>query len=168
MSPSDTVFYHEDSVNLTCSSEGGPGNTFQWAFNGSNIQSEVSSNLHLSFITANDDGGAYTCVVSNAAGSGSSTTSVFVYPFITLNPENATAAIGDSAVSFLCAASAFPFPVFAWFGAGEGIVSFDNNTSVMTVITLAEGEYYCTATSNNMTVQSETAILFGMIVCTVD
>ena len=156
------MFRHGDSVNLTCAAEGGPRNTFQWALNGSVLQNEVSKDLQLSFITANDNGGTYTCVVSNAAGSGSSTTSVFVYPFITINPRNTTATIGDPAVSFSCAATAFPYPLFAWFGAGEGVVSFENSTSVVTLTTPAEGEYYCTATSNGLSVESERATLFGM------
>ena len=165
--PYDDVFDYGDSVNLTCSAEGGPGNTYQWAFNGTVLQDMVSDRLLLPFITASGNGGMYMCLVSNAAGSDTGSTYVFVSLLITEDPSDATAIIGDS-VSFSCTATSFPEPLYEWFKLRGDLPpgASGYNTSLLEVTTMpfdgSEGEYYCTATSNDETVESETATLYGM------
>ena len=60
-------------VTLNCTAEGGPNNTFQWTLQGQ-VVSDVSQ-LQFPSITGSD-GGLYTCTVTNAAGSGSATTTI--------------------------------------------------------------------------------------------
>ena len=61
-----------DSVSFKCSADGGPDNTFYWRHNGEVLANETMSFLNVSAVTT-DDLGLYTCVVTNIAGSGSST-----------------------------------------------------------------------------------------------
>lgn len=62
---------------LTCTSQGGPGNTFRW------IKQEYENELLSEMpelvvnITSASVGGLYRCTVTNFAGSGS--TAIFVY-----------------------------------------------------------------------------------------
>ena len=62
------------SVSFKCSAEGGPGNMFYWSHNGEILG---QTNKSISFLNVSamiaDDLGNYTCVVTNRAGSGSST-----------------------------------------------------------------------------------------------
>ena len=83
--PKNETFNDSDTVSLMCITFGGPGNTFQWAFNGEEIESKTSSTFTLTDVTE-DSGGAYTCTVTNPAGNGSYTTYVFISPMITMNP----------------------------------------------------------------------------------
>ena len=166
MSPQDAVFNNGDSVNLTCLAEGGPGNTFQWNFNGSYVDNQQNY-LVLSFFDATENGGQYTCTVTNAAGNGSDTAVVNVYPSITLQPS-------DTFVTSLvhgmmtCEAVAFPNPDYNWFHVELLYTPFASgwNTSMLTFditdyVAGSEGEYYCTATSNGVTVESIRATVFG-------
>ena len=59
-----------DTVTLTCSSLGGPGNTFSWIQPPSNtpISSEASLNVSVS---SGRNGGVYRCSVRNEAGNDS-------------------------------------------------------------------------------------------------
>ena len=68
--PSSLLANQTDTVIFTCSSEGGPGNTYEWFHNGQIISGEISPTLTLANISVSDEGN-YTCTVSNAVGSGS-------------------------------------------------------------------------------------------------
>ena len=159
------MFYHGNSTVLNCTSEGVDllGNTiFQWSFNGSILENETTHLLVLSFITAISNGGVYTCTVSNAAGNSSSSSSVFVYPVITLNPsDNFT--VYHEEVTFSCEAIAFPYPEYQWF-RDDGLPHIYAYGSVLTILPYydSEGDYYCQASSNGMSVESERATLYGM------
>lgn len=167
MSPHNSVFHRGQSPNLTCIADGGPGNTYQWALNGSVLENEVSESLLLSSITALNNGGTYTCSVSNGAGNSSNSTSIFVYPLISLNPSDSFTEYGVEA-SFFCDATAYPYPEFEWFKDGGRLPNGVNgsDTSWLRVTPSpndgSEGEYYCRATSNGMSVESQRATLFGM------
>ena len=163
------MFYHGNSTILTCTGEGGPGNIFQWTFNETILENETSNHLVLPFITAISNGGVYSCTVSNAAGNSSNSSSVFVYPVITVNPsDNFT--VYHEEVTFSCEATAFPYPEYQWF-RDDGLspyyyayYAYGVYTSVLTILPYydSEGDYYCQASSNGMSVESERATLYGM------
>ena len=166
------MFNDGDSVNLTCLAKGGPGNIFQWSFNESVLQIETSYLLILSNITAVDNGGLYNCTVTNDAGSDYDDTFVNLYPMITVNPDDLFVSAYDYAV-FSCEATAFPAPTYVWFSeAGyflPGIYGQFTSTLHINVENLhyydrffSQEDFYCTATSNNVTVESERATLYGM------
>ena len=156
------TFDDEEIVMLECTTEGGPVNFFQWSFNGAELISKTSSTLILSNVTA-EDGGAYTCTVTNAAGSDTNTTYVFISPMITMNPNSVFVENGTSEVTFICNATAFPEPFFEWMRE-DGLLPIVYNTTSLTIAPVTfgdEGLYYCVATSNDLQVESERATLFS-------
>ena len=159
ITPDNTTLDDSDSVTLNCTTEGGPANTFQWSFDGEELENETLSNLTLSSVIA-EDGGAYTCSVTNPAGSGSFTAYVFISPMITLNPVNMSVVNGTDEVTFTCNATGFPEPSFEWFR--EGSSALLSNTISLTIAPVTfgdEGFYFCEATSNDLMVESQRATL---------
>ena len=73
MDPSLAISALGNVVELTCTTLGGPGNTFSWTFEGVEVgnTSVISVN-----ITAASDGGKYVCEVRNAAGNDSNTSEI--------------------------------------------------------------------------------------------
>ena len=168
INPENETFSDSDSVTLMCMALGGPGNTFQWAFNGEEIENETSSNLTLTNVTETD-GGAYTCTVTNPAGSGSDTTHVFISPRITMNPASVNADNGTTEVSFTCNATGFPKPEIEWMKENSFLPSSASgqDTSTLTIGPVLfgdEGLYYCVAMSNQLSAESERATLYSELI----
>ena len=198
MLPGDAVFNNGDSVNLTCLAQGGPGNTFQWTLNKATLLNQSGDNLILPFINATENGGYYTCIVSNAAGSGSATSGVFVSPTIIRQPRDVFVTDIFYYIHIECEVSAFPEPEFQWFNASGGFpyayAYYRHDTLYIYVYYYYHyyqvcvcgdyyydydyycdiysshyyslppyGEYYCSATSNNVTVVSERATVYSKL-----
>ena len=142
---------------------GGPGNTYQWQFMGSDIDGETSTELTVANVNASD-GGGYTCVVSNSAGSSTATTSVFIFPYFTSQPQNIELNNG-SMTTLSCEAEAFPTPEYQWMRSNGQRISDDvtgRTTSELNFVQVLfgdEGEYYCNISSRGLHFQSETATL---------
>ena len=66
-----------DSVNFTCETQGGPGNTYQWLRNTEVLSGETNPVLSLENVTISDEG-RYTCNVTNPGGSGISNTATLI------------------------------------------------------------------------------------------
>ena len=163
INPDNETFNDNDTVLLMCMTVGGPGNTFQWSFNGGDLVDEISSTLTLMQVTA-ENGGTYTCNVTNSAGSGSYSTSVFISPMITLNPISSSVSNGTGEVSFTCNATGFPEPDIEWFRVNGPLpdTASGENTNTLAIAPVMfgdEGQYFCVATSNELTVESEPATL---------
>ena len=60
-----------DSVNLTCTTQSGPGNSYRWHHNGE-LLPDTTPVLFLNNLTLLDEG-FYMCTITNSAGSGSNT-----------------------------------------------------------------------------------------------
>ena len=166
--PKDETFNDSETVTLMCMAEGGPGNTFQWAFNGEEIENETSSNLILTDVTE-DSGGAYTCTVTNPAGNGSDITYVFISPMITMNPASVNADNGTTEVSFTCNATGFPKPEIEWMKEDSFLPSSASgqDTTTLTIGPVLfgdEGLYYCVAMSNQLSAESERATLYSELI----
>ena len=157
--PDNMTFNDSDSVTLTCTTEGGPANTYQWSFNGAVLENETSMDLILPSVTA-ENGGTYTCSVTNAAGSDTYTTYVFISPMITLDPVSVNTTNGANEISFTCNAAGFPEPSFVWMREGDSLPLSDTTTLTISPVVFGdEGLYYCVATSNGLSVESEQATL---------
>ena len=170
VSPLNMVFNRGDNVTLNCSAQGGPGNTYQWQRSGTDLDNEAMQTLTITQISATD-GGEYTCVVSNAAGSGSASTLLNVSPEIVIDPVDVSARNGTVHM-LACEAGAFPEPQYQWMrvgGAfGENVAGVDSSVLVFTPVRFGdEGEYYCIATSNGFSVESNTSTLTGIFHCTI-
>ena len=164
--PLNMTFNRGDSVTFNCSAQGGPGNTYQWQWNGTDLGNETAQALTVTQITVNS-GGEYTCVVSNAAGSGSASTWLNVSPEMVLNPTDVFARNGT--VHMLsCKATAFPEPQYVWVhvrGTSSGSVAGANSSMLVFDLVMFgdEGSYYCRATSYEVTVVSDIASLTGLL-----
>ena len=160
MSPMNETFNRGDNVTFTCSARGGPGNIFQWLRNGTELENETSETLTLPTIDFSD-GDEYTCLVCNAAGNESVSTFLLVSPEITLNPMDVNTTNG-SFIMIMCDAEAFPSPEFQWIHSNgdirTDIMGIDTNMLVFSPVLFGdEGDYYCNATSNGISVFSDTA-----------
>ena len=172
LDPEDATRNFQDTHVFTCSAQGGPDNTFQWFFNGSaatngqNSSSPTQSNYTINNVSASD-GGQYTCVVSNAAGNSSETTTLFVSPRIITNPVSPLLSSNGSLQQLVCMAEAFPAPTYAWTkltGPNSPMAVFESNSSgLLTLLTDfgSEGAYVCTASSRGLMVNSSQSIVYG-------
>ena len=70
-----------DSVNFTCETQGGPGNTYQWLRNEMVLPGETDPVLSLENVTISDEG-RYACNVSNPGGSGISNTATLISTYV--------------------------------------------------------------------------------------
>ena len=167
VSPSAIVATFGEEHVFTCSSLGGPANTYEWIKDGVYLSGETSSELVVSDVTASD-GGIYTCTVSNAAGNGSDSGSLYVNLMVTIQPVDTTAVNGSRA-EFRFVAESFPLPSYSWqFLDGtsiEGGFGLNTSTLVLDPVTFSSsGDYRCSATANNNTVDSMIARLTGKCV----
>ncbi len=161
--PENEIFDYGDNVTLSCIAEGGPGNVFWWI----DINGAISPG-HLLTLTSiiTSQGGEYTCVASNGAGSGSETTTVLVSPRITRAPLDRQTTNG-SFFLLVCEGEAFPDPQYTWSHSGgtalRNVVTTTGGSRLIfdPVLFGDEGTYYCEVTSNNITVQSEGATITG-------
>ena len=165
VSPLNMVFERGNDATFNCTAEGGPGNTYQWQQNGTNLDNETMQTLAITQISVND-GDQYTCIVSNAAGNDSASTSLFVYPEITIDPVHIMDAINGTVRMLACDADAFPEPQYQWVRVGgdfgDNINGINSDMLVFAPVLFGdEGEYFCTATANGHTVQSNSSTLTG-------
>ena len=162
--PPDVLSF-EDNVTFTCSALGGPDNIFQWQKDGQELFGESQSTLTLTDVNA-ADGGVYTCVVTNAAGNDSSDITLNILPYFIVQPNDILTNNGDSQTP-TCGAEGFPNPVYQWFRNDNQMVrsnlTGDNSSMLLfdPVLFGDESDYYCTATSNGISVNSTTATLTG-------
>lgn len=168
VSPLDEMYEHGENVILSCNTQGGPENAFDWTVVRNNviIQGPSSSTFELSPVM----GGVYTCVVSNLAGFGNASTTVFVSLRFVLHPNDTEADVGDSVV-LTCEAQSFPNPTYEWIRLDDvsirGNLSGINSSRLVfdNVLFGDEGDYSCLATSagDNITSSSLPATLTGVL-----
>ena len=163
--PADMTYSQGADVTLSCTAMGGPSNRFQWFLNDMSLPSENSLSLTLLNVSV-ADGGAYTCMVTNAAGADNATTFVFISPYFTSHPQGMGGANGTM-VTLTCGAEAFPAPTYQWGRVDGGtirpeVTGQDSAMLIFNPLTFGdEGDYICTAMSNGNQVQSQTATLTG-------
>jgi len=165
--PLNMTFNRGDNVTFNCSAQGGPGNTYQWQWNGTELGNETAHTLTVTQITVNS-GGEYTCVASNAAGSGNASTWLNVTPEMVSSPTNVSARNGTVHM-LICEAEAFPEPQYEWLHIGgtfsENVDGNNSSTLVFDPVIFGdEGEYYCRATSNGVAVISDNVTLTGLYI----
>ena len=136
------VFNQGYNATFICTAFGGPDNFFLWRMNGNIIGND--SVLEVMDIDASS-GGVYTCTVSNAAGSDSASTTLYVAPYIVTPLEEQALTTNGSNVNISCDADGFPSPTVSWVDMTNAEVM---NTSVLEfspVMFRDEGLYRCMA-----------------------
>ena len=175
ITPSETFETSNSEVNFTCTAEGGPNNTFQWFLNdvpvddtdpeltiASSTNDSNSSILSISSVNATQHGGIYTCLVTNAAGNSSNTTTLNVQPIILIQPVSQIFTSNGNDEQLVCQAEAFPYPTYTWIrldGEDPGV-----NTSILSFTPVMfgdEGTYQCIVKSGNEEVNSTTSTVIG-------
>ena len=161
VSPS-SIAIRKDNVTFTCDTHGGPGNVFLWQRNGVNLDEETQSTLQLTSVDASD-GGEYTCIVSNAAGSDSAVLTLYIQPYIVTDPQPQILAANNTQRSFTCEAMGFPDPSYRWMKDEDlEFESFGQNLAFSPVIFGDEGTYRCISLSvQNFTALSQPGFLIG-------
>ena len=135
-----------DTIILICTAKGGPNNTFRWEKNGSIAGND--SILKLMAINGSY-GGDYTCIVSNAAGADSASTTLYVAPYIVTPLEKQILATVDgSIVSVDCLAAGFPTPTVHWVNVMRTEVSSTSQLLLSPVAFGDEGLYQCIASAH--------------------
>ncbi|SMN00271.1 HK97 major tail subunit [uncultured Candidatus Thioglobus sp.] len=162
------TYYVNETAMFVCNSKGGPNNTYQWQANGTDLDGEISQNLTRFNVTSRT-GGLYTCVVSNEGGNHSASTFMFVYPYIVIEPPGSVTVSIESSVLLVCYAESFPSPTYLWFRADdgsirEGILTNGSSLSISRIQDRDQGGYYCNTSARGITVQSQVAIITGMII----
>lgn len=163
------VVYEEgDNVTFNCTSLGGPDNSIQWLKDGESFAQEInesSSRLELTYISVTEDGAIYTCVASNAAGTGSASVSLLISPVFVTHPMDGEI-INGTVTSFICTAMAFPEPTYMWYRVDNELPKSATGANTSTLILSPavfgdQGDYYCSAISSGVSVLSEMATLTG-------
>ena len=157
-----------DSAMLTCSHLGGPGNTVQWLRDGDSLGEATDDTYTIPEITPLVIGVVYTCNVSNLAREGQANITLSIVPIILAHPDDTFAVVYGSVI-FCCNATGYPPPLYSWnkwngslpdsVYTTEG--THGNCLTINSVRFGDEGEYFCTATSNNVTVPSNTGLMTG-------
>ncbi len=159
----DRAYNRGDNITLNCSALGGPTLFFRWQVNSSFLESENSSTLLVSNVSAST-GGTYTCLVFGFS-SDTRNVSVFISPYFLVEPEDVTVSNGSSIV-LPCAAEAFPFAVFQWVKVNETVrdsLTTSSSGSLLfdPLLFGDEGRYFCNVSSGDSSLQSVIATVFG-------
>ena len=154
-----------DTADLECNSSGGPGNMYQWQFNGDDVNNENLTILRLQKVTF-INGGTYSCVVSNPAGNHNVSTHLFISPYFVTQPEEVIYTSAGFSLSIICVAEAFPEPEYQWGHEDEREIRKDilTNVSTLTIPSVQFGDggnYYCNVTSNGFVNTSKRSLVFG-------
>ena len=159
ITPSSLIINISTTINLNCSSEGGPGNTYNWS------TGQTTPTLQVTVNNGTSDGGTYTCVVTNAAGNGSASATLYVTPTIITEPSDKLAVVND-VVILVCEAQAFPPPQYTWEHIGSNlsgrsnVIGISSNRLLLNGVMFGdEGSYRCIVSSNGTTITSRTAIV---------
>ena len=128
---------------LVCSTVGRFINSYEWEQNGK----IVGNNETLKLTIDASSGGIYTCTVSNAAGTDSASTTLYVEPFINELLNDLTTATNGSRVNINCDGAGFPAPNVSWVDALGLKVSNTSRLQLSPVMFGDEGLYSCELTT---------------------
>jgi pectate lyase len=152
------------NVSFSASAEGTAPLSYQWQKNGAAISGATSATLNLTNVQGADSGN-YRVVVSNAAGSATSTTAVLnvltgpVAPAITSQPASQTVVTGGSALFGVIATGTAPLS-YQWYKDGSLISGATSSSLSLSNVQHADAGGYSVVVSNAAgTAASNTAAL---------
>ncbi|HJQ32413.1 MAG TPA: immunoglobulin domain-containing protein [Pyrinomonadaceae bacterium] len=152
------------NVSFSVAADGTAPLSYQWQKNGAAISGATSSTLNLSNVQGTDSG-SYRVVVSNAAGSATSTTAVLnvltgpVAPAITSQPASQTVVTGGSALFNVIATGTAPLS-YQWYKDGSLISGATSSSFSLSNVQATDAGGYSVVVSNAAgTANSNTAAL---------
>jgi hypothetical protein len=149
------------TASFSASALGTPAPGYQWQFNGGNIGGATDSTLTLTNVQPSQ-GGNYTCVAANGAGSATSTVAfltVLVPPAIVAQPQNRTNAAGTAATFTVTASGTQPFS-YQWQFGGTPIADATGATLTLSNVQPADAGNYAVVVTNSVgSVTSAVAVL---------
>ena len=135
----------------------------------SNITLAVGTVFTITSVNATEDGGSYECYVFNEAGYENNSTTLYVRPVITEQPNDQFADNGET-VTLSCKAKSFPSPDYHWEMMNrrtrmfESIENATDPTYNISSISYNDyGSYHCVVTATGITenATSELALITG-------
>ena len=134
---------------------------------------ENGTTFNLSSINATRDGGEYTCIVVNEAGTEATTATLYVHPTFTTQPMNQYVRPGDS-VTLTCIADSFPAPNYQWQRMNMTTKQFQDlsgqTDTAYTIANIVHGDfsrYRCEVTAPTMNelliANSSAAVITGKL-----
>ena len=159
--PTNQTVLAGTNVIFICQSSGTGPLSYQWRFGGVIVGGATTTALTLNNVQTNN-AGSYDCVVTNVAGSVTSsaaTLTVNVPPAITSNPTNLTVIAGNSAV-FNCQATGTAALIVQWRFGGATLAGATNTSLTLASVQAANaGSYDCVVTNVAGSVTSAVAAL---------
>jgi hypothetical protein len=164
--PADVSVNQGGNATFTVVATGTPSPSYQWAFNGTNIEGANGSTLALNNVQV-VNAGSYSVLVSNVDGSVTSSNAVltvYVPPAITLQPTAVSVNQGENA-TFTVVASGIPSPSYQWSFNGTNIAGATSNILPLSnVQTSNAGSYSVLITNLAGSVTSSNALLIVTVV----
>jgi len=151
------------STTFAVSATGTAPLSYQWKKNGVNIPGATAASYALTNAQLTDNGAQFTCVVSNAFGSATSTAAMLtvtaVAPSITTQPVNRSVSAGNSTSFSVVAAGTAPFS-YQWRRNGVDIPGATSSSYSITTTPSDNGAIFaCTVTNIAGSVSSSNATL---------
>jgi len=154
------------NVSFTVAASGTAPLSYQWRLNGANIGGATSATLSLTSVTTGQSGGSYSCVVSNVAGTATSSAATLtvnpavIAPTITTQPANQSMTAGAN-VSFTVVASGTAPLSYQWRLNGANIGGATSATLALSAVTIGQtgGSYSCVVGNAAGTATSSAATL---------
>ncbi|MFP4015670.1 MAG: immunoglobulin domain-containing protein, partial [Halanaerobiales bacterium] len=155
-----------DSVTFEVIANDNPANTFQWKFNGAELEGETSNILTLEEIQSGNIG-VYTVEVRNDEYSITSMDAILTLgdtdepypPYIIEQPVSQAVKMGSD-VTFTVSASANPVPDYQWMKDGQGLNGETGDILTLNNVQLADaGEYSVVISNAEGNITSDLALL---------
>ncbi|MBI5766258.1 MAG: immunoglobulin domain-containing protein [Verrucomicrobia bacterium] len=157
-----------DSLTLSLSVTASPAPTFQWQRNSAALAGATSDTFQLAAVRV-EDAGTYTCIVTNSAGSVTSSPAtitvsvpppiVTAAPTISTPPASLVVDVGQTA-AFSVTASGTPAPSYQWRRNGTALTGATNTSLSITATRVDDaGNYDCVVTNSAGTITSAVATL---------
>ena len=159
--PQNTTAIEGRTATLSVAASGTGPLTYQWKLGTTNVGTNSAT---LTIAAAQPaDGGSYTCVVSNGAGTATSnaatlTVNPVIAPVITSHPLNSLVPVGDTAVFTVAASGTAPL-TYQW---KKGTSNVGTNSATLTLVNAQSGDagaYTCTVSNTAGAPTSNAAVL---------